>query len=162
MLRDKIHAWKRRETPEQRAARTTKWRQRKLQPKREEVEKLYGGLLPQRLLEMYDDKELILKTDLDLCQPGKNPEEVALWIWEFEPLDAEALKGKWDLSEFGKGLCFAGDGMGNYFWVPVTDARQVDSPVYFVCHDPWGNEKVADSLEEFLSWLRVRPVKSAD
>ncbi len=82
MLRDKIHAWKRRETPEQRAARTTKWRQRKLQPKREEVEKLYGGLLPQRLLEMYDDKELILKTDLDLCQPGKNPEEVALWIWE--------------------------------------------------------------------------------
>ena len=81
---------------------------------------------------------------------------------KFEPLDAEALKGKWYLSEFGKGLCFAGDGMGNYFWVPVTDARQVDSPVYFVCHDPWGNEKVADSLEEFLSWLRVRPVKSAD
>lgn len=154
MLRDKIRAWKRRGTPEQLAARITEWRQRKLNPKPEEVERLCGGLLPQRLLEMYDDKELILKTDLDVCLPGKNPDEVGLWIGEFEPLDAQALRGKWDLSDFGKGCCFAGDGLGNYFWVLLTNQRQEDSPVYFICHDPWGNEKVADSLREFLSWLK--------
>jgi len=160
MLRDKIRAWKRRETPEQRAARITEWRQRKLHPQPEEVEKLCGGLLPQRLIEMYEDKELILKTDLDVSPPGKNLKEVALWIWEFEPLDEQALKGKWDLSEFGKGCCFAGDGMGNYFWVPVTEERQPDSPVYFICHDPWGNQEVADSLEVFLSWIKSSPAKS--
>src|SRR5216684_2562686 len=154
VLRDKIRAWKRLETPEQRAARVSEWRQRKIHPKPEEVEKLCGGLLPQKLLEMYGDKGLILKTDLDVCPPGRNPDEVGFWIGEFEPLDAQALKGKWDLSEFGRGYCFGGDGMGNYFWVPVTDKRQQDSPVYFICHDPWGNEKVANSLQEFLSWLK--------
>jgi hypothetical protein len=157
VLRDKIRAWKRRETPEQRAARITEWRQRKLHPRPEEVEKLCGGLLPKRLLEMYADTELILKTDLDVCIPSKNSKEVALCIWEFEPLDVQALEGRWDLSEFGKGWCFAGDGMGNFFWVPVSDERHKDGPVYFICHDPWGNEKVADSLEEFLTWLRARP-----
>jgi len=162
MFRDKIRAWKRRETPEQRADRITEWRQRKLHPKSEEVEKLCGALLPEKLLEMYADTELILKTDLDVCVPGKNSNEVALCIWEFEPLDAQALKGRWDLSEFGKGWCFAGDGMGNFFWVPVSDQRLKDGPVYFICHDPWGNEKVADSLDEFLNWLRPRPSKSPE
>jgi hypothetical protein len=42
--------------------------------------------------------------------------------------------------------------MGNFYWVPVSATRQADAPVFFACHDPWGNEKIAGSLKEFLSW----------
>jgi hypothetical protein len=44
--------------------------------------------------------------------------------------------------------------MGNFYWVPVDEERESDAPVFFACHDPWGNEKAADSLEEFLSWTK--------
>jgi hypothetical protein len=54
---------------------------------------------------------------------------------------------------WGKGFNFAADGTGNFYWMP--DNRQMDAPVFFACHDPWGNEKVAESLDEFLSWTRV-------
>jgi hypothetical protein len=39
------------------------------------------------------------------------------------------------------------------YWVPVSDEPQIDAPVYFACHDPYGNEKVSNSLEEFLNWF---------
>jgi hypothetical protein len=59
-----------------------------------------------------------------------------------------------------KGFCFARDGCGNFYWIPVSETRQPDSPVYFACHDPWGNEKVADSLQEFLTWPRFSQKKA--
>jgi len=59
-----------------------------------------------------------------------------------------------------KGFCFAADGCGNFYWVPVSDSRQPDARVFFACHDPWGNEKIADTLEEFLSWPRFSQKKA--
>jgi hypothetical protein len=60
------------------------------------------------------------------------------------------------LDEFGQGCCFATDGCGNFYWVPVNGTPQDDAPVFFACHDPYGNEKVANSLEEFFSWLEAK------
>ena len=67
-----------------------------------------------------------------------------------------------DLREFGRGCCFAADGCGNFYWTPVSDTPQDDAPVYFACHDSYGNEKVANSLEEFFSRLQAKaqPSKS--
>ncbi len=153
--RDRIRCLIRRETPQKRDARLEAWRERMLHPKPEEVEALCSGLLPQRLLDMYNDFNLLFRHDFEVCAPAKNPQKESWWIGSFVPLDSEGQKLTTDLSEFGKGCCFAGDGMGNFYWVPVDSERTSDAPVFFACHDPWGNERVADSLQEFLSWPHV-------
>lgn len=153
-LRDKIRRGVRRESPEQRDLRLESWRQRLLHPEIESVEESCGGKIPARLIAMYSDHELTFKRDFEVSPPGKNPKRDSWWIGDFVPLTVEDQNRTTDLTEFGKGCCFAGDGMGNFYWVPVEADRKSDAPVYFVCHDPWGNEKVTDSLDDFLSWPR--------
>jgi len=158
-LRDKIHNRLARESPEERSLRMEEWRQRMLHPEVQAVEESCGRKLPQRLIAMYSDHELIFKRNFDICPPGKNPKKDSWRIAEFIPLTVEDQKSTWDLSEFGSGFCFATDILGNFYWIPVDAERKSDAPVYFVCHDPWGNEKVAESLGEFLSWPRVAITK---
>ena len=114
-----------------------------------------GGLLPRRLVALYAQTDLLLVRNFKICAPGKDPSKESWWIGDFIPMTVEDQKWTCDLAEFGKGFCFAGDGMGNFYWVPVEAQRRDDAPVYFACHDPWGNEKVCHTLEEFLSWPRV-------
>ena len=151
--RDKIHILIRRKTPDQKDAYREARRQRMLHPNVKEVEVLCGGLLPQKLIHLYtDSSDLLLTRDFEVCAPGMDRGKNSWWIGDFVPLHKQDQMLTTDLAEFGKGCCFAGDGMGNFYWVPVDEERQTDAPVFFACHDPWGNEKVADSLEEFLSW----------
>jgi hypothetical protein len=90
----------------------------------------------------------------------ENPQRESWWIADFVLLHKQDQEWTADLGEFGKGCCFAGDGMGNFYWVPVHSERKSDTPVFFMCHDPWANEKVAESLEEIFSWPRVTKRKS--
>ena len=126
-----------------------------LHPEIEPVEESCGGKIPARLIAMYSDHELVFGHDFEVCQPGKDPKKDWWWLRDFVPLTVEDQNRTADLTEFGKGCCFAGDGAGNFYWLPVEADRKSDAPVYFACHDPWGNEKVADSLDDFLSWPRV-------
>jgi SMI1 / KNR4 family (SUKH-1) len=159
VVRDRIRQRLRRQTPSQRDARLKAWCQRIFHPKADEVEASCGGMLPKRLLAMYVQPDSLLDSNFQVCAPTKDPAKESWWIGDFIPLSAEDQKWTCDLSEFGKGFCFAGDGMGNFYWVPVDVERRDDAPVYFACHDPWGNEKVCDSLDEFLSWPRVSKAK---
>ncbi len=138
------------------------YRERLLHPQQAEVEAEIGAFLTQRLIAMYADRELVLSKNFDICPPGKDPKKSSEGIDGFLPLDCESQKHTCDLVMLAnaKGFCFAGDGCGNFYWVPVSDTRQPDAPVYFACHDPWGNEKIADSLEEFLSWPRFSREKA--
>lgn len=156
-LRDKIFHSSAKRTPEQIQARMHAYRERLVNPQQALVEAEMGALLPQRLIAMYADRELVLSEDLNICPPGKDPKKSSEWIDNFLPLDSEGQKYTCDLELLAnaKGFCFAGDGCGNFYWVPASETRQPDAPVFFACHDPWGNEKVADSLGEFLSWPRV-------
>lgn len=160
LLRDKIWGLKTRESEADRQQRRAAWRERMMRPEVENVEEFCGGKLPQRLIEMYSDRDFILSHDFEVCAPRKDPERHSWWIGDFEPMTVPDQKLTCDLTEIGKGFCFAGDGMGNFYWVPVDDEQRKDAPVYFACHDPWGNEKVAESLDEFLSWSRVSKGKS--
>src|SRR5713101_4095192 len=155
-LRDKIFYSSRKRSAEQELARLQAYRERLLHPQQAEVEAEIGAFLTQRLIAMYADRELMLSKNFDICPPGKDPKKSSEWIDGFLPLDCESQNNTCDLVMLAnaKGFCFAGDGCGNFYWVPVSDTRQPDAPVYFACHDPWGNEKIADSLEEFLSWPR--------
>jgi hypothetical protein len=153
--RDRIRMRIQRQTPQERDASRESRRQRMLHPNVEEVEALCGGLLPQKLIDLYTDFHLVLDRDFEVCSPGKDGRTDSWWVGDFVPLHKQDQMLTTDLTEFGKGCCFAGDGMGNFYWVPVDVERQSDAPVFFACHDPWGNEKVADSLEEFRCWPRM-------
>lgn len=152
-----VHQLRHRLTPEEQQAARDAFRSRLLHAKPSEVEQGIGGLLPQRLLTLYEDHETILSEEVEIQRPDAASSHSSEWIEAFLPLDLESQKYTVDLSVYGvdKGFCFATDGAGNFYWTPVSDSRHVDAPVYFACHDPLGNEQVAASLEEFLSWPRT-------
>ena len=132
------------------------FRARLQHPKAAEVEEGLGARLPQRLLTLYDDRETVLSEQIEICRPGETGEAPAEWIEAFLPLDMESQKYTCDLVArgLGKGFCFATDGSGNFYWVPLSETRQTDAPVFFASQDPRANERVAGSLEEFFSWPR--------
>lgn len=157
--RDQIRTLISRRTPGGRDAHHEARRERMLHPNVEEVEALYGGLLPQKLIDLYTHSHLVLERGFEVCVSGTDKRQGFWWIDDFVPLHREDQMLTADITEFGRGCCFAGDGMGNFYWVPIDEERQSDAPVFFLCHDPWGNEKVADSLGEFLSWPRTPKVQ---
>lgn len=138
---------------EQLLAAREDFRARLQHPKAAEVEQGMSAFLPQRLLVLYNDRYTILSEQIEIRRPESAPEPATEWIEAFLPLDLESQRYTCDLPS--QGFCFATDGAGNFYWVPLSDARKPDAPVYFVCRDPHGNETVADSLDEFLSWPRT-------
>jgi hypothetical protein len=156
-VRSAYRQFRPRETPEQLQAARDAFRNRLVHPNPTEVEQGIGALLPQRLLGLYEDHDLLLSEQIEIRRPSANPKDSSEWIEAFLPLDLESRKFSVDLSEqgWGKGFCFATDGAGNFYWTSVSDTRQADAPIFFACHEPLGNEKVADSLAEFLSWPRT-------
>lgn len=168
-VRRLLHQIRNRLTPEQIRAARDSFRSRLVHPNATEVEQGIGALLPHRLLALYDDHQTILTEQLEIRRPQAGPNDLANlkdapelkdaveWIEAFLPLDVESQKFTIDLLSrgLGKGFCFATDGSGNFYWTPASETRQPDAPVFFVCQDPEGNEQVAPSLNEFLSWPRT-------
>lgn len=144
-------------TKEEFVAAREAFRARLQHPKAAEIEHGMGALLPQRLHTLYDDHRTLLAEQIEIRRPGASLDDSVEWIEAFLPLDLESQKYTCDLPAqgWGRGFCFATDGAGNFYWVPLSDTRQPDAPVFFACHDPHGNEKVADSLDEFFSWPRT-------
>lgn len=170
-IRRIVHQYRHRLTPEQHQEARDAFLSRLVHPRAEEVEREMGGMLPQRLLALYEDHQMLLTEEMEIhaprpeleeASPAKRkrrpkPEDNNLWLEAFLPLDMESQKYAVDLGVYGrgKGFCFATDGAGNFYWVPLAEARTEDAPVFFACHDPFGNEQVARSLEQFLSWPRT-------
>jgi hypothetical protein len=152
-----FHQLRNRQSPEQLQAARELFRNRLIHPNPSDVEKGIGGFLPQRLIDFYADHPTVLTEEIEIHRPGGDGEQSSEWIEAFLPLDLESQKYTVDVAQqgWGKGFCFATDGAGNFYWVPVSDTRQPDGPVFFACHDPFGNEQVAATLEEFLSWRRT-------
>lgn len=158
-----LRQFRNRMTPEQRQAARDSFRNRLVHPNAAQVEREIGAYLPQRLLDLYDDRLTILTEQLEIRRPAPNPENPAEpqnpaeWIEAFLPLDFESQKCALDLPAQGwdKGFCFATDGEGNFYWIPANETRLPDAPVFFAHTDPIANERVASSLDEFLSWPRT-------
>lgn len=151
-----LQHYRNRQTPEQLQEARDAFRNRLVHPNAPQVEQGIGGLLPERLIALYQDHPTVLIEQIEITRPSSEGDHSTEWIEAFLPLDLESQKYTIDLQAqgWGKGFCFATDGEGNFYWVPMSDARQADSPVFFACHDPYRNEEVAGSLEEFLSWPR--------
>jgi hypothetical protein len=162
-VRRLVHQLRNRLTPEQIQAARDSFRSRLIHPNPSQVEQGIAASLPERLISLYDDHQTILSEQIEIRRPAANPENPlepqnpAEWIEAFLPLDLESQKYTLDLAAQGwsKGFCFATDGEGNFYWIPASETRQADAPVYFAHTDPLANEQVAASLDEFLSWPRV-------
>ena len=158
-----VHHFRNRLTPDQLQAARDSFRNRLVHPNVSEVEQGIRALLPQRLLDLYDDRQTILTEQLEIRRPPANPENPAElqnpaeWIEAFLPLDLESQRYTLNLPDqgWGQGFCFATDGEGNFYWTPANDTRLPDAPVYFAHTDPVANEQVASTLDEFLSWPRI-------
>jgi len=174
-IRRIVHQYRHRLTPERHQEARDAFLRRLVHPKVVEVEREMGGKLPQRLLALYEDHQMLLTEEIEIHAPIPEQEEGSptkrkkaakqednnLWLEAFLPLDMESQKYTVDLGVYGrgKGFCFATDGAGNFYWMPLAQARTEDAPVFFACHDPFGNEQVAQSLEQLLSWPRTLHVE---
>jgi hypothetical protein len=160
-IRRAITRLRSRPTPDQLRAAYDSYLRRLLHPQPDAVEKELGKFLPERLLQLYQDKSAIQSTSFQLEQPDKKRWWSKPWqVYCFEPLDIESLNELPYEEDLGPGFCFATTGRSSWYWIAASDQRVKDSPVIFLDYDGGGShgETVADSLDEFLNLPRL-PVK---
>ena len=137
------------------------YRDRLLNPQTAEVERELGKKLPERLLQLYEDKATIQSGGFKAEKPGRTLWRVVRWpVYCFEPLDTEALGELPYEGELGPGFCFATTGRSCWYWIATSDERAKDAPVVFLDYEGGGShgKKVSETLDEFLSWPRI-PMK---
>jgi len=160
-IRRAIIRFRSRPTPEQLKATYDSYLRRLLHPQPDAVEKELGKLLPERLLQLYEDKSAIQAAGFQLEKPGGSRWRPKRWqVYCFEPLDLESLNELPYEEELGPGFCFATTGRGSWYWIAASDQRVTDSRVLFFDYDGGRShgETVANSLEEFLNLPRL-PMK---
>jgi hypothetical protein len=157
-IRHAITRFRSRPTPDQLKAAYDSYLRRLLHPQPDAVERELGKLLPERLLQLYQDQSAVQAAGFQLEKPGGKRWWPKRWqVYCFEPLDTESLDQLPYEEELGPGFCFATTGRGSWYWIAASDQRAKDSPVIFLDYDGGGShgKTVADSLEEFLNWPRV-------
>jgi len=157
-IRKAIASFRSRPTPAQLQATYESYRRRLLNPQPEAVERELGKLLPERLLQLYEDRSAVQAAGFQLEKPGKKSWWSKPWqVYCFEPLDIESLNELPYEEELGPGFCFATTGRSSWYWIAASDKRANDSPVIFLDYDGSGShgEIVANSLDEFLNLPRL-------
>jgi hypothetical protein len=150
-----------RPTAEQLQAAYDSYLRRLLSPQPGAVERELGKFLPERLLQLYEDKSAIQAAGFQLEKPGSKRWWPKTWqVYCFEPLDIESLNELPYEEELGPGFCFATTGRSSWYWIAASDQRAKDSPVIFLDYDGGSShgETVANSLDEFLNLPRL-PLK---
>ena len=160
-IRRALARFRSRPTPDQIKATYEAYLRRLLNPQLDAVERELGKLLPERLLELYEDRSAIQSAGFQLEKPGKKRWRPERWpVYCFEPLDVESLNELPYEEELGPGFCFATTGRDSWYWIAASDQRAKDSPVIFLDYDGGGShgKTVAASLDELLNWPRL-PLK---
>ncbi len=160
-VRRTVARFRSRPTADQLKAAYDSYVSRLLHPQPDAVEKELGKLLPERLLQLYQDKSAIRAAGFQLEKPGSTRWRPKRWqVYCFEPLDLESLNELPYEEDLGPGFCFATTGRSSWYWIAASDQRVKDSPVIFLDYDGGGShgETVADSLDEFLNLPRL-PLK---
>jgi len=89
-LRDRLRDMRHRKTPELLQSEASTYRERLLHPNPAEVEAQLGGLLPERLIALYQDEATILSCRIEIRPPELPPKQFGEWIEQFLPLDAHS------------------------------------------------------------------------
>ncbi len=160
-VRRAIERFRSRPTPEKLKATYDSYLRRLLHPEPDIVEKELGKFLPERLLQLYEDKSAIQAAGFQLEKLGGKRRWAKPWqVYCFEPLDLESLNELPYEEDLGPGFCFATTGRNSWYWIAASDQRAKDSPVIFLDYDGGRShgETVANSLDEFLNLPRF-PLK---
>jgi hypothetical protein len=157
-IRRAITRFRSRPTPEELRATYGAYLRRLLNPQPDAVERELGKLLPERLLQLYEDTSAIQATGFQLEKHGKKSWWSKPWqVYCFEPLDVESLNELPYEEDLGPGFCFATTGRGSWYWIAASDERAKDSPVIYLDYDGSGSHGaiVANTLDEFLNLPRL-------
>ncbi len=160
-IRGAIARFRSRPTADQIKATYDAYLRRLLNPQPDAIERELGKLLPERLLQLYEDKSAIQAVGFQVEKPGKKGWWGKPWqVYCFEPLDLESLNDLPYEEDLGPGFCFATTGRSSWYWIAASDHRAKDSPVIFLDYDDGRSHGaiVADSLDEFLNLPRA-PLK---
>jgi hypothetical protein len=160
-VRRTVARFRSRPTPDQLKAAYDSFLRRLLNPQPDAVEKELGKFLPERLLQLYEDKSGVQAAGFQLEKSGSTRWRPKRWhVYCFEPLDLESLNELPYEEDLGPGFCFATTGRSSWYWIAASDQRAKDSPVIFLDYDGGGShgETVANNLDEFLTWPRL-PMK---
>ena len=126
--------------------------ERLLHPRWADIEAALGRPVPGVLRELHGAPEALLRGHFYLARPDGR---ARAWVDLFLPMDEEAIR-PYGLALPPGALAFADDEHGDpYFFLP--DASEYgDGPVFLLDHQKGepGQEPVAASLAEFLSWPR--------
>src|SRR4029077_12072551 len=91
-IRRAVTGFRSRPTPDQVKATYDSYLRRLLAPQPQAVEQELGKLLPERLLQLYEDKSAIQAAGFQFEKPGSKPWWPKRWqVYCFEPLDLESL-----------------------------------------------------------------------
>ncbi len=125
-------------------------------PDFEAVEKRVNRRLPSALRDLYLHSGIIGEADLYLIPPGASDFDEAWEISAFCPVD-ECLA---DFDRGRSGLRFddviiAIDGSGGLYYVPLAEVDDEKCPVAHFHHDGGDKSRVAESLDEFVTWRRA-------
>lgn len=134
------------------ARELAEFRQRLRQPQIAELEQHFGRVLPESFRRLHEDAQRVSRTDFSVSPPDAGTEARSWQVAGFLPADSKTLAEGW--SELGKNnLPFACDEAGDPYYIPLDQATNLDGPVWQFHHEDGAHERVAASLEEFLSWL---------
>ncbi len=157
-IRQAIARFRSRPAPAQIKAAYEAYLHRLLNPQPEAAERELGKVLPESLLQLYQDKSAIQAAGFQLEKPANKRWWPKRWqVYCFEPLDLESLNALPYEEELGPGFCFATTGRSSWYWIAASDQRAEDSPVIYLDYDGGGShgQTVAGSLDEFLNWPRL-------
>ena len=120
------------------AARERTYRARLLGPNWSVVETtLGGGSVSDALRDLYQDRDLLLSTNLDVVDPRLNGGEAAVWsIDRFCPADREALAEQWEELPPGSFVFAECDG-DPYYVVLKSAGRSNTSTMTALTRSPW-------------------------
>jgi hypothetical protein len=156
-IRQSIEKYRSRPTEDQLKATYDAYLRRLLNPQPDAVEKELGKLLPERLLQLYEDKSAIQAAGFQVEKSEKKSLWSSNWqVYCFEPLDTQALNELPYEEQLGAGFCFATTGSNSWYWIAASDQRAKDSPVIYLDYDGGASHgaTVAPSLEAFLNLPR--------
>ena len=149
-VRDRLTAT-REPTPTERDAYERSYRARLLDPQWHVLETVRGsGPVPEALRQLYQDRDLVLSTDLDVVDPRLSGGGEAVWsIDRFCPVDRDALAGQW--AELPRGSFTFAECDGDPYYVVLGTGGADGGPVYHLFHDGGETVTVAPTLATFVA-----------
>lgn len=159
-VRDRLSA-PREPTPAELAARERTYRARLLAPNWSAIEAQPGaGPIPDTLRELYQDRDLLLSTNLDVVDPELHGGEEAVWsVDRFCPADREALAEQWE--ELPRGSFTFAECDGDPYYVVLGKSGSDGGPVYHLFHDGGETVTVAPTLATFLTCCREARLRAS-